>query len=84
MAWSDRDSNRQTPQDERGRLWDVLFMSRAAIRRSGGGGGEVTVDLRRVPRNGRDRQARRVQLVCAIGPGDHGEPVITIMQPGED
>ncbi|MEU4616619.1 DUF6573 family protein [Streptomyces umbrinus] len=84
VAWNDGDSERQVPQDEQGRLWDVLFMSRAAVRRSGGDGGQVTVNLRRVPRDGRTQQARAVQLVCAIGPGDEGEPVITIMQPDED
>lgn len=84
VAWNDGDSERQVPQDERGRLWDVLTMARAAIRRGGGDGDRVTVDLRRVPRDGRARQARPVQLVCAIGPGDHGEPVITIMEPHED
>jgi hypothetical protein len=84
VAWNDGDSDRQVPQDERGRLWDVLFTTRAAIRRTGGGDGQVNVNLRRVPRDGRTRQARPVQLACAIGPGDHGEPVITIMQPGED
>ncbi|RPF30261.1 DUF6573 family protein [Streptomyces sp. TLI_185] len=83
VAWNEGDSERQTPQDERGRLWDVLTMCRAAIRRSGGGDGQVTVDLRRVPRDGRARQAQPVQLVCAIGPGDHGEPVITVMEPDE-
>ncbi|MFE4861444.1 DUF6573 family protein [Streptomyces sp. NPDC056670] len=84
VAWHDGDSDRQVPQDERGRLWDVLTMCRAAIRRSRGREGQVTVDLRRVPRDGHTRQARPAELVCAIGPGDHGEPVITIMQPGED
>jgi len=84
VVWSDQDSSRQVPQDESGRLWDVLFMSSVAIRDSGGGGGQVTVNLLRVPRDGRARQARRVQIVCAIGPGDRAEPVITIMQPGED
>lgn len=84
VAWNDGDSERQVPQDERGRLWDVLTMARAAIRRGDGAGDRVTVDLRRVPRDGRARQARPVQLVCAIGPGDHGEPVITIMEPHED
>jgi hypothetical protein len=84
VAWSDGDSDRQAPQDERGRLWDVLVMAHLAIRRSGGGGDHVAVELRRVPRDCRARQAHRVQLVCAIGPGDEGEPVITIMQPGED
>ncbi|MGW2291209.1 DUF6573 family protein [Streptomyces phaeochromogenes] len=84
VAWNDGDSERQVPQDERGRLWDVLFMSRAAVRRGGGDGGQVTVSLRRVPRDGRTQQARAVQLVCAIGPGDEGKPVITIMQSDED
>ncbi|MEV7395053.1 DUF6573 family protein [Streptomyces sp. NPDC091215] len=84
VAWNDGDSERQVPQDERGRLWDVLTMARAAIRRGGGDSDRVTVDLRRVPRDGRTRQARRIQLVCAIGPGDHGEAVITIMEPHED
>ncbi|WP_201299827.1 DUF6573 family protein [Streptomyces mexicanus] len=84
VAWNDGDSERQTPQDERGRLWDVLTMTHHAIRRSGGDGDRVTVDLLRVPRDGRTTQARPVQLVCVIGPGDQGEPVITIMQPDED
>ncbi|WP_424858453.1 DUF6573 family protein [Streptomyces sp. SAI-170] len=84
VAWHEGDSERQVPQDEKGRLWDVLTMCRVAIRRSGGDGDRVTVGLRRVPRDGRTQQARPVQLVCVIGPGDQGEPVITIMEPHED
>ncbi|MEV5989505.1 DUF6573 family protein [Streptomyces sp. NPDC052051] len=83
MTWNEGDSERQVPQDERGRLRDVLTMCRAAIRRSGGGRGQVTVDVRRVPRDGRARQAQPVQLVFAIGPDDQGEHVITIMEPDE-
>lgn len=84
VAWNEGDSERQVPQDERGRLWDVLFMSRAAIRASSGSGDRVIVNLRRVPRDGRTQHARPVRLVCAIGPGDQGEPVITVMEPHED
>jgi hypothetical protein len=84
VAWNDGDNERQVPQDERGRLWDILHMARAAIRRGGRDSDRVTFDLRRVPRDGCTRTARPVQLVCAIGPGDQGEPVITIMEPHED
>ncbi|GAA3048480.1 DUF6573 family protein [Streptomyces glomeratus] len=37
VLWGDEDSRRQTPQDETGRLWDILTMTRSAIRRSQGG-----------------------------------------------
>ncbi|MGW7208490.1 DUF6573 family protein [Streptomyces sp. NPDC054837] len=84
VAWNEGDSERQVPQDERGRLWDVLFMSRAAIRASSGSGDRVIVNLRRVPRDGRTQHAQPVRLVCTIGPGDQGEPVITVMEPHED
>ncbi|MFI1177810.1 DUF6573 family protein [Streptomyces melanogenes] len=84
VEWSDEDSHRQTPQDETGRLWDVLTMTRFAIRRSRGEGNRATVDLYRIPRGGKARQPRRVQLTAHIGPGDDAEPVMTIMQPDED
>ncbi|MFC7261464.1 DUF6573 family protein [Streptomyces lutosisoli] len=83
VAWDENDSRRQTPQDETGRLWDVLNMTRWAIGRSRGGD-RVTVELYRVPRGGRAERARRVQLVAQVGPGDTAEPVMTIMQPHED
>ncbi|MQY40662.1 hypothetical protein SRB17_86950 [Streptomyces sp. RB17] len=84
VEWSEEDSRRQTPQDETGRLWDVLTMTRFAIRRSRGSGECVTVELYRIPRGGRARQPRRVRLAACIGPGDNAEPVMTIMQLGED
>ncbi|NCA72424.1 MAG: hypothetical protein EOM91_20635 [Sphingobacteriia bacterium] len=69
------------PQDETGRLWDVLAMAHMATR------GRLDTDrltfsvLRIGP--GRLRPSR-VTLALVIGSGDHGEPVITIMQPEED
>ena len=38
----------------------------------------------RVPRGGRAMKAKLTRLKACIGPGDDGEPVITIMQPNED
>ncbi len=32
VAWSEADTRRQVPQDEAGRLWDVLWMARNQIR----------------------------------------------------
>ena len=68
-------------QDESGRLWDVLSMASFAAR-SNKGADRLNYSLLRVPRGG--RRPERVRLVLHIGPGDQGEPVITIMQPGED
>lgn len=82
VAWSDTDSQRQTYQDESGRLWDVLWMaSRAAMR---GAGDQVQFQFYRIPRGGRGTRPRLTSLVMHIGPGDQDEAVITIMMPGED
>lgn len=79
VAWGGKQEN--ACQDESGRLWDVLYMAAMAAignrRRR-----QVPYSLHRVPRWG--SRAELVQLVMHIGPGDEGEPVITIMQPGED
>nr|WP_326532008.1 DUF6573 family protein [Rhodoferax sp.] len=82
VEWNDRDSSRQTYQDESGRLWDVLWMAHLAARRAQGG--EVAYTLRRVPRGGSGQRPREVTLHLHIGPGDAAEPVITLMMPGED
>jgi Family of unknown function (DUF6573) len=85
VAWTDADNRRKgTVQDEQGRLWDVLWMTRHAIRRAPPGTNRVPVQLYRVPREGRGIHPQPVSLVARCGPGDHGEPVITIMLPGED
>jgi hypothetical protein len=85
VAWSDADNRRKrTVQDEQGRLWDVLWMTRCAIRRAPRRTERVPAQLYRVPRDGREVCPQSVTLVACCGPGDHGEPVMTIMQPGED
>jgi hypothetical protein len=64
-------------QDVQGRLWDVLWMARCAARR--GSGRETSYRL--TLHHGRKTYAT---LKLVSGPGDEGEPVITIMLPGED
>ena len=81
VAWSAADSQRQTYQDEAGRVWDVLWMARLAARH---GGERLAFQLYRLPRGGRGVRPRLTILHMCIGPGDQGEPVITIMMPNED
>jgi hypothetical protein len=75
-------------QDERGRWWDLLFMGRLAAM-SGRSESRLNYKIVRHPRgaSGLDADTKgpqEVTLSLHIGPGDEGEPVITIMQPGED
>lgn len=66
-------------QDEAGRLWDILWMFRQAARREPGSQLEFHV----LVQNGQEGpKERTLKSVC--GPGDHAEPVITIMLPRED
>lgn len=85
VEWSGEDSERQVPQDEGGRLWDVLYMARFAAKAAAKRDTDV-IDyvMLRVPRGGRATRARRVVLMLRIHGGDHGEPVATIGFPGED
>lgn len=63
-------------QDVQGRLWDTLSMARLAARR---GGVETHYEL--ILHHGRKTYAT---LKLVSGPGDQGEPVLTIMLPNED
>lgn len=69
-----------TGQDETGRLWDILWMLKLAIRRSVGGD---TIRFCVAVRNDNCRP-RPVQLKAICGPGDTPEPVITILMPDEE
>jgi len=83
VAWAETDSMRQTYQDEAGRLWDVLWMAYMAARRNRGSGA-VRFQLYRIPRGGVAHVPAPVTLKMLCGPGDQGEPVITILEVTED
>jgi hypothetical protein len=72
---------KQAGNDERGRLWDVLWMLRWAIGRSrGSGDSEIRFGLLCVTESVRPS---RVVLRGVVGPGDDGLPVVTVMLPEE-
>jgi len=83
VVWSDADNERQVHQDQSGRLFDVLYMAHHAIRSSRRNGDRLTFQLYRVPRDGKSTEAVITTLKLIVGPGDDGEPVITIL-PDED
>jgi len=67
--------------DEKGRLWDVLWMLTAHVRTHGQAGTQVSYDLLVVRKKIEPTMTR---LKAVFGPGDDGKPVVTIMMPGED
>ena len=69
----------QAWQSVEGRLWDVLWMAYCAIRSAEHSGTELRYTL--LMDHGRRRY---LTLKLVTGPGDHGEPVVTIMLPDED
>jgi hypothetical protein len=69
-------------QDEAGRLWDVLWLLRWAIRRAAGGP-EVRFGAH-VRNDNREGTPPLVRLKALCGPGDQGESVVTVMLPDED
>ncbi len=62
-----------------GRLWDVLWMAFCAIRGADAGGTALIYSLIL-----QTTHMTHVTLKLVTGPGDHGEPVVTIMLPEED
>lgn len=82
VKWDESDSTRKGwPQDQAGRLWDVLSMARFYMRswiRRDPDIDRFAFQLLRVPRKGRGHKARAVTLWAHVGRGDAAEPVITI------
>ncbi len=70
-----------TAQDERGRLWDILWMFRFAAAKFNG---STLLFKLHVRNDNRDCIPPLVTLKAVCGPGDTPEPVITIMLPDED
>ena len=73
-------------QDEKGRLWDILWMLHVAIKRGANskdrdGANLLLFEL--CVRNDNE-SAKMVQLKAICGPGDDAEPVITIMEVFDD
>jgi hypothetical protein len=64
-----------------GRMWDLLMVLHAAIRKARPGVDRVHFRLL-VDDGGGHR--RTVRLWCQVGPGDDAEPVMTVMLEGED
>ncbi len=79
VAW---DGSEEEYQDESGRLWDVLFMAHHAARRAPQGENMVPFSWLRIPRGG--NKPEEVTAFLHIGPGDDGEPVLTVMFPEDD
>ena len=80
-------------QSTDGRLWDVLFMAHCEIASARGNEQDLEYKLNVIPRGTKPENTGAIDdftgaelrtLKINIGPGDNGEPVITIMQPNED
>jgi hypothetical protein len=69
-------------QDESRRLSDLLWMLACAARRSHGGA--VVRFVLHVRNDNLERTPPLVRLKAVCGPGDDGEPVLTVMLPQED
>lgn len=68
-------------QDMNGRAWDMLTILRHGIR-----GASRTDEVHFAPLFLREsvQEAEPVEMWAKCGPGDDGEPVITVMMPDED
>jgi hypothetical protein len=62
-------------------LWDVLWLLACAAR--GSNGTDVRFGVH-VHNDNRERTPPPVRLKAVCGPGDDGEPVVTVMLPDED
>jgi hypothetical protein len=71
-------------QSVEGRIWDLLWMFRCAARRSRHASTIQFRVLFVMMKESRSIVTEDVLLMAVCGPGNEGEPVITIMLPWED
>ena len=86
VAWGEEAETAKetfTGQSETGRLWDVLAMAHHAARQHSNTS-RVDFQVLRIAAEGPSTIPKLADLALHIGPGDSGEPVITIMGPRED
>ncbi len=69
-------------QSVEGRMWDLLWMLRVSIKAGDSRGDRLNYSVLFQMEPGKEPVS--VDLISVCGPGDQGEPVITIMLPGED
>ena len=84
IEWDEsRDAQGDGGQCTEGRLYDVLRMSILAAMQAKDAG-QVQVRVLMVPQDGESTVAITYTYNLHVGPGDEGEPVITLMQLDED
>lgn len=75
-------------QSRDGRLWDLLFMFKMAAKTSKTSSDrlnyKVIFQMRKQIHNRKITIPKTITVYAVCGPGDNGEPVITLMLPGED
>lgn len=69
-------------QSENGRLWDTLWMFRCSARKNASD--IMYFELYFLMNENGKHEQKLTTLKSVCGPGDNGEPVITIMKPNED
>jgi hypothetical protein len=77
VLWTKED--KKPSQDEKGRLWDILYMFALQAKRAvNSSSSSFSFEVYVVPRKGRGIRARPVELRAICEPGDTLEHVITI------
>ena len=81
VTWSDKDSVKQIYQSERMRLLDLLRFGAYTIRVENPDASRIVFDFARIPRDGKSKHAKVVQLEIAAYYDEDDMPVLTIMFP---